>query len=70
MFGKDWTTCSKYANHFSSHNEHVWGDEHNQCFIDKHENLHFLDEQEIDKTFKDYEANDSMHNLNKLFIFH
>ena len=44
MFGKDWTTCSQYANHFSAHNEHVWGDEHNQYFIDKHENLHFLNE--------------------------
>ena len=34
MFGRDWTPCSKYANHFSFNYKHVWSDEHNH-FIEK-----------------------------------
>ena len=34
MFGRHWTPCSKYANHFSFNYKHVWSDKHNH-FIAK-----------------------------------
>ena len=56
MYKRDWTTCTKYVNHFGRNNQCDKGNMHGS--LDKHENLQFDIEHDIHMGRKYYETND------------